>query len=60
MELQHTSKSEISNTTSKATNSETIYLVTDGGETTGIGYYSWVAATVCNILIKAKGHAPGP
>eukprot|EP00957_Ditylum_brightwellii_P180366 13739991-Ditylum_brightwellii.AAC.1 len=26
-------------------NNKTIYLVTDGGKTTGIGYYGWVAAT---------------
>eukprot|EP00957_Ditylum_brightwellii_P068411 5193514-Ditylum_brightwellii.AAC.1 len=26
----------------------------------GIGYYGWVIATVCDILIEVKGHAPGP
>eukprot|EP00957_Ditylum_brightwellii_P180794 13773303-Ditylum_brightwellii.AAC.1 len=31
-----------------------LYLVTDGGETAGIGYYRWVTATVCDILIEAK------
>eukprot|EP00957_Ditylum_brightwellii_P045234 3429019-Ditylum_brightwellii.AAC.1 len=41
-------------------NNKTVYVVTDRGKTTGIGYYGWVIATVCDILIKPKEHAPGP
>ena len=36
-----------------------IYLVSDGGEENGLGYFGWVIATKNKILIKHKGHAAG-
>eukprot|EP00957_Ditylum_brightwellii_P082282 6256238-Ditylum_brightwellii.AAC.1 len=38
---------------------EQLYFVTDGGETNGVGYYGWVIATMCGILVEGKGHATG-
>ena len=34
-----------------------IYLVSDGGEENGLGYYGWVIVTENQILVKHKGHA---
>jgi hypothetical protein len=36
-----------------------IWLVTDGGDTDGNGYYGWVIATDTHILVKGKGLSPG-
>eukprot|EP00957_Ditylum_brightwellii_P076025 5778768-Ditylum_brightwellii.AAC.1 len=35
---------------------EQTVLATDGGTTYGIGYFGWVIATVCDVLVTAKGH----
>eukprot|EP00957_Ditylum_brightwellii_P048387 3672473-Ditylum_brightwellii.AAC.1 len=36
-----------------------MYLVTDGGTTDGIGYYRWVIATNCDVVITAHGQSTG-
>jgi hypothetical protein len=36
-----------------------IWLITDGGDTDGNGYYGWVIATDTHILFKGKGLSPG-
>ena len=38
---------------------EMLYLVLDGGQDNGPGYYGWVIATKEQIVIEHKGHAPG-
>jgi hypothetical protein len=36
-----------------------IWLVTDGGDTDGNGYYGWVIATNTHILVRGKDLSPG-
>lgn len=36
-----------------------VYLVSDGGEDNGLGYYGWVIATKDDIIVEHKGHAYG-
>ena len=36
-----------------------LYLVSDGGEENGLGYFGWVIASETEILVKHKGHAAG-
>eukprot|EP00957_Ditylum_brightwellii_P068334 5187391-Ditylum_brightwellii.AAC.1 len=39
---------------------ERVHFLTNQGKTYGVGYFGWVAAAVCDIIIEAKGHALGP
>eukprot|EP00957_Ditylum_brightwellii_P164570 12529685-Ditylum_brightwellii.AAC.1 len=31
----------------------------DGGETDGMGYFGWVIATECSIIVETKEHTSG-
>ena len=38
---------------------ETLYLVTDGGETNGKGYFGWVIGNKEETIVKHKEHSAG-
>ena len=39
--------------------SETIYLVSDGGEDKSLGYFRWVIGTYTTIIVQHNGHTTG-
>eukprot|EP00957_Ditylum_brightwellii_P204667 15340346-Ditylum_brightwellii.AAC.1 len=36
-----------------------LFLVSDGGEIDGLGYFGWVIGTHMDVQVKHKGHIPG-
>ena len=50
---------EIEDVISILQDEQKIYLVSDGGEENGLGYFGWVIASETEILVKHKGHAAG-